>query len=90
MTVTIAEVLDQDGETWTKSNDPTDPPGWYATIRGSGAVGLRRGERLRAPCGAVVQVAPWYRAWYGVADLHFSGEARPPHLEAGMVLEVCR
>lgn len=92
MTATIAEVFDQDGAIWLKS-DPFDPRPFHytATVRLASDRQLTGGERLRTPCGAVLQVqAAWadYHRRLGAVDLSSEGEGRPPPLEPGMVLEV--
>ena len=89
MTVTIAEVLDTDGAIWTKS-DPFDPAPfhWNVCVRLVGGEGLTRGDRLRLPCGTVLQFASRERYYNLIAWLSFESESRPPPLEDGMVLEV--
>lgn len=89
MSVQIAEVLDTDGETWVKTDllDP-DPPGWLALVVLSGSEALVGRERLRLPCGAVVQILDVSVPFNGVVGLLSEGEGRPPRLEAGMPLEV--
>lgn len=88
MSVRIAEVLEQDGETWVKSGDLFDDRGWFALVALDGADALLGRERLRLPCGAVVQVLNASVPFNGVVDLLSEGEGRPPRLEAGMALEV--
>lgn len=87
--VLITEVLDQDGETWIKTDllDP-DPPGYLALVALGGADALLGRERLRLPCGAVLQILNVSVPFNGVVDLLSPGHGRPPHLEVGMVLEV--
>ena len=89
MTVTIAEVLDTDGAIWLKS-DPFDPAPfhWNACVRLNGGEGLTRGDRLRLPCGAVLQFASRHPRHSQITWLYFESESRPPPLEDGMVLDV--
>ncbi|MBK9073250.1 MAG: hypothetical protein IPL79_19955 [Myxococcales bacterium] len=89
MIVAIAEVLDQDGAVWTKS-DPFDPAPfhWSVCVQMTHHEGLVPGDRLRLPCGAVLRFAGRMPHHRSIAWLHFESEARPPHLEPGMVLEV--
>ena len=90
MTVHIAEVLDQDGAIWLKTDlfSLDDLFGYLACVRLSSDRQLLGGERLRTPCGAVLQVRPAWWQYPSAVDLYSPGAARPPRLEAGMVLGV--